>query len=202
MNFINSMFRRLKQIFGFGPSHNLLAERPEYARYDIGRWSYGDLKIVAWGKDENLKIGKFCSFAENTKILLGGEHVTTNITTFPVGYFIGGASNGAHARSKGDVIIGNDVWVATNAMILSGVKIGHGAVIGANSLVTKDVPDYAIVAGNPATLIRMRFSPDEIKALLEIKWWDWPDEKIRENAAALMSSDKAAFIKQMKKNIG
>jgi hypothetical protein len=96
-------------------------------------------------------------------------------------------------RTKGDITIGNDVWIAGDAKILSGVTIGDGAVIGANSLVAKDVPAYAIYAGNPARLIRMRFSDEDIKTLEELRWWDWPLEHIAGAMPILNSSDIAAL---------
>jgi acyl-[acyl carrier protein]--UDP-N-acetylglucosamine O-acyltransferase len=96
-------------------------------------------------------------------------------------------------RTKGDIVIGNDVWIAGDAKIMSGVSIGDGAVIGANSLVAKDVPAYAIYAGNPARLIRMRFSDEDIKTLEELKWWDWPLEHIYAAMPILNSNDIQAL---------
>jgi acetyltransferase-like isoleucine patch superfamily enzyme len=83
--------------------------------------------------------------------------------------------------SKGIIEIGNDVWIGTSAIILSGVKIGHGAVVAAGSIVTKSVPPYAIVGGNPAKIIKYRLSEEKIEELLEMKWWDWSEEKIKKN---------------------
>jgi hypothetical protein len=96
-------------------------------------------------------------------------------------------------KTKGDIIIGNNVWIAGDAKILSGVTIGDGAVIGAHSLVAKDVPSYAVYAGNPARLIKMRFTDNEIKMLEEIKWWDWPLEHINNVMPVLNSSDIPAL---------
>ena len=160
----------------------------------IGRWSYGDLDVLVWNKNGGLTIGNFCSFATNTTILLGGEHRTDLATTFPIGVFLGGIEHDAHEKSKGDVVIGNDVWVGREATILSGVTIGDGAVIGAKSLVTSSVPPYAIVAGNPARLVRRRFDEATIRRLLEIKWWDWPDERIVESAPVLLGSSVSTFL--------
>lgn len=92
--------------------------------------------------------------------------------------------------------IGNDVWIGYGATILSGVRIGDGAIVGANAVVTKDVPPYAIVAGNPAHVIRMRFSPQIISDLLQIQWWNWPFDKIRKNMPLLLSDNITKFIQQ------
>lgn len=89
--------------------------------------------------------------------------------------------------TKGTIEIGNDVWIGTSAVILSGVKIGHGAVVAAGSLVTKNIPPYAIVGGNPAKIIKYRFNEDKIKELLEMNWWDWSEEKIKNNIEILSS---------------
>ncbi len=102
---------------------------------------------------------------------------------------------GRHAFSKGDVVIGNDVWIGHGATILSGVTIGHGAVIGACAVVTKDVPPYGIVVGTPARLVRKRFSDENIAILLNLRWWDWPEEKIDQARHLLHSGDIAGLVK-------
>ena len=91
--------------------------------------------------------------------------------------------------NKGDIVIGNDVWIGYEAVIMAGVHIGDGAIIGTRAVVTKDVPPYTIVGGVPAREIRKRFSPDVIEQLLALKWWDWSMDKIRENVPYLMSGD-------------
>jgi len=172
-----------------------LKDDKRYVQYEIGEYTYGKPNVLAHDEDTRLKIGKFCSIAMDVTILLGGEHYTNRITTYPLGGFfdqVGGEEN--YARSKGDVIIGNDVWIGHGAMILSGVSIGHGAVIAANATITKDVPPYAIVGGNPARLIRYRFSEDAICSLLAIAWWDWPIRKIRANISELLSDDIVRFL--------
>jgi virginiamycin A acetyltransferase len=95
--------------------------------------------------------------------------------------------------SRGDTIVGNDVWIGYEAVIMPGVKIGNGAVIAAKSVVTKDVPPYTVVGGNPARLIKQRFSDAEVAQLLEIKWWDWDIEKITRNIDKIMESDIQAL---------
>ena len=99
-----------------------------------------------------------------------------------------------HPATKGDVVIGNDVWIAEGAVILSGVNIGDGAVIGSQAVVSKDVPPYAVVSGNPARLIKKRFDDETIDKLLSIQWWNWPVEKIRKNVHLICSNRLENFI--------
>jgi acetyltransferase-like isoleucine patch superfamily enzyme len=164
---------------------------------EVGINTYGDddIKIIG-GYDEGTKliIGKFCSIAQGVVVFLGANHRVDWFSTYPFGHihettFPKVKKNHGHPATKGDVIIGNDVWIATNAVIMSGVKIGDGAVIGAYSIVTKDVPPYTIVAGNPAKQIRKRFSDDVINKLLELKWWDKPESEINEISHILCSND-------------
>ena len=167
-----------------------------YPQYEIGRHSYGDLKVRQWGEGARLKIGAFCSFAEGARILLGGEHRTAWVTTypFPVLWRHAAGNISGHPYTKGDVVIGNDVWIGTEAIIMSGVQIGDGAVIGARTVVTKDIPSYAIVAGNPARIIRYRFSPDQIEKLLQLCWWNWSDSEIERQLPTLLTDDIDAFL--------
>ncbi|MFI5343702.1 MAG: CatB-related O-acetyltransferase [Chlamydiales bacterium] len=161
-----------------------------------GKGSYGDPNVVSWGEDAKVKIGKYCSIASGTTILLGGEHRTDWVTTYPFSDLwptVAGHIKG-HPKTKGDVIIGNDVWIGMGALILSGVTIGDGAVVGAHAVVAKNVPPYSIVAGNPAKIIKYRFDEDTIKKLIAIAWWDWPDEKIASAMEFLLSSDINNFL--------
>jgi acetyltransferase-like isoleucine patch superfamily enzyme len=161
----------------------------------IGRYTYNaeKIKVYRFGENTELHIGSFCSIAEEVQVFLGGNHRVDWLTTYPFGHInegVFGAFNGeGHPQSKGDVRIGNDVWIGNGAVIMSGVTIGDGAVIGARSLVTKDVPPYTIVAGNPAKIIRRRFPDHVIEKLLELKWWEWDDQKINENLHILCSPD-------------
>ncbi len=148
----------------------------------------------------SLKIGNFCSIAENVIIMSGGYHRTDWVTTFPFGLRernIFNTFDGKNATiAKGDVIIGNDVWVGYNITIMSGVTIGDGAVIAANSHVVKNVEPYSIVGGNPAKFIKYRFTKEQIEKLLQIKWWDWEDEKINKYVPLLCNSNIDEFINQ------
>ena len=142
---------------------------------------------------DKLTIGKFCMIASDvTFIMNGANHLTDAVSTYPFGIFGHGweqAMEGRHYPQKGDTHIGNDVWIGYKATIMAGVTIGDGAIIAANSTVTKDVAPYAIVGGNPAAEIRRRFSDDKIQKLLEMKWWDWPVEKITKHVQLLTSNE-------------
>jgi acetyltransferase-like isoleucine patch superfamily enzyme len=172
-----------------------MRNNPKYLKYSIGEFTYGEPLILEWGENTTLKIGKFCSFAKDVTILLGGNHRGDWITTFPFSAFFDEFKHiPGHPATKGDVIIGNDVWIGTDSLILSGVNIGDGAIVGARSVVTKNVEPYAIVAGNPAKQIKTRFTDDVIEDLLKIEWWNWEIEEIKENMSLLLSSDVQKFI--------
>ena len=142
---------------------------------------------------DKLVIGKFCSIACGAKFLFtSANHTQTSLTTYPFPIFFEewglDIQNITSAwDNKGDIIIGNDVWIGYEAVILSGVTIGDGAIIGTRAVVTKDVPPYTIVGGVPAKPIRKRFSVDTISALLKIKWWDWPKERIKQRISDIQS---------------
>jgi virginiamycin A acetyltransferase len=135
--------------------------------------------------DDKLIIGKFCMIASDVKFIMNGaNHLTNSLTTYPFAIFGNGWENAMEGKSypqKGDINIGNDVWIGYNATIMAGVNIGDGAIIATNSTVTKNVEPYTIVGGNPAKEIKKRFSEDVIKKLLELKWWNWDIEKITKN---------------------
>lgn len=173
-------------------------QRKEFRDFEIGDWSYGNPDILKWNDQTKLKIGRFCSLAKGVRIVLGGEHHSEWITTYPLDVFVQpqGDMGPGQSSTKGDVVIGNDVWIGVNSVILSGVTIGDGAIIGAASLVTRDIPPYAIAAGHPAKPIRKRFEEPVIQALLAIRWWDWPLEKIKEARPLLMSDNLDGFIKR------
>jgi acetyltransferase-like isoleucine patch superfamily enzyme len=180
------LFRKKKQ------SRFIHQQFPEYA---IGKWSYGRPKIMSWGEDAVIKIGSFCSFGADVRIFLGGEHRMDWVTTYPFPEFWKSASAfTGHPASKGDIIIGNDVWIGYHATILSGVTIGDGAVVGAGAVVTKDIPPYGIAVGNPARLIRKRFDEETIGRLLKIAWWNWDDSKIQKYMPLLLNNNIEDFI--------
>ena len=147
---------------------------------------------------DKLIIGKFCMIASGVNFIMNGaNHLTNAITAYPFAIFGSGWEKAMDNKSypqKGDINIGNDVWIGHNATIMAGVTIGDGAIIAANSTVVKDVEPYAIVGGNPAQEIRKRFSADKIEKLLDIKWWDWEIEKITENVQNLTGNDLNELI--------
>lgn len=154
----------------------------------VGDYTYGNFKVHSWDNNSKLKIGKFCSIANGVKFILGGEHRTDFITTYPFNALLESFNYiEGHPHTKGDITLGNDIWIGGDAKILSGVNIKDGAVIGANSLVTKDIPAYAIAAGNPAKIIRYRFDKKTIEKFLKIKWWDFKEEELI-NAIPLLQS--------------
>jgi acetyltransferase-like isoleucine patch superfamily enzyme len=158
---------------------------------EIGKYTYGKPEIIKGDNSGDLFIGKFCSIASGVVILLGRNHRKDWITTYPFPAFPGDWPEARDIpeceNSKGDVIIGNDVWIGLGATILSGVRIGDGAVIGARAVVAKDVAPYAIVVGNTAREIGKRFDEKTIEKLLDMKWWDWAEERIRADIRILCS---------------
>jgi chloramphenicol O-acetyltransferase type B len=166
-----------------------------YPRFELGKHSYGLPIVHDWQDGTTLKIGAYCSIARNVQIFLGGNHRTDWVTTYPFPAFFEEARHiSDYARSRGDVVIGNDVWLCTDCTILSGVTIGHGAVIGSGAVVRRDVEPYAIMIGNPAQVAGWRFNEAQRQALLETAWWDWPEEEIRAVVDRLCSSDIEAFL--------
>lgn len=177
------------------PARSMAKFRQKYPHYKIGSKCYGLPVVKHPHKDASLSIGSYCSFAENVQIFMGGMHHTDWVTTY---LFPAYEENCQHiqnwALTNGNVTIGNDVWVCANCVILSGVTIGDGAVIGNGAIVTKDVPPYAIVGGNPAKLIRWRFDEKTREALLQTAWWDWPEHEILSLSDKLCSENIEAFL--------
>lgn len=194
--------------------------RPQHSRYldytkdifketefDIGEYTYGTPRVFSYSfiaGQGKLRIGKFCSIAEGVTIHLGGNHRIDLVSTYPFAAFVDDFPSAKFLRdeevravSKGDVIIGDDVWIGCGATILSGVTIGDGAVIGAEAVVATNVDPYCIVAGNPARTIGKRFDDDTIRKLLEIRWWDWPIDKINNNLEKICSN-KISKMLQLK----
>lgn len=164
--------------------------RPYEEYTDMGPGSYcgGGFELLHEKGGSLPSIGRFTSIGQNVKMFCGGYHRVDWVTTSPI------HEGDPCTYSKGPVEIGSDCWVGHSAVFMSGVKVGHGAVVGAFSVVTKDVEPYAIVGGNPAKFIRFRFSEEQRKKLLAIAWWDWPEMEVRANQLKLCQPDIDAFI--------
>tara|TARA_B100000678_G_C18189135_1_gene494546 strand:+ start:246 stop:884 length:639 start_codon:yes stop_codon:yes gene_type:complete len=178
----------------------------------VGRYSYYSGYYHGHGFDEcarfllpeegvdKLVIGSFCSIGSGAAFIMAGNqgHRRDWISTFPFYWMpeidaFEGARNGF--EPAGDTVIGNDVWIGTEAIVMPGVKIGHGAVIGTRALVTKDVEPYAIVGGNPSKTLRMRFVEADIARLLELRWWDWSDDELKAAMPLLTDGDISALYR-------
>jgi chloramphenicol O-acetyltransferase type B len=184
----------------------------------IGRYSYYSGYYHGHGFDEcarflmpdpgvdRLVVGSFCSIGSGAAFIMAGNqgHRADWISTFPFYWMpevpaFAGAENGF--RPAGDTVIGNDVWIGSEAIVMPGVRIGDGAVIGTRALVTRDVEPYAIVGGNPARTIRKRFEDARIALLLEMKWWDWPDDRLAGAMPVLTSGDVEALHRYWVENV-
>lgn len=148
---------------------------------------------------DRLVIGPFCAFATGCRIVMNGaNHAMDGFSTYPFNIFGAGWEEGFDpatwtAQNRGDTVIGADVWVGAEAWILPGVTIGAGAIVAARAVVSRDVPPYAIVVGNPAREVRRRFDDATVAALLEIAWWDWPAARITRNLNAIRGADLSAL---------
>lgn len=192
ISFINHLFKRKHT-----PTDITRLLLPEY---EIGIETYGNPDVLTWGASSTLRIGSYCSIGGGVQILLGGNHRVDWITTFPfpIRWKEASAITG-HPASNGDVVIEHDVWIGRQAVILSGVTIHTGAVIGCNSVVSRDVAPYAIVAGNPACEVRKRFSDFQISQLLDTRWWQLDRMQIVKLLPLLCNGDVDKFCDKIKK---
>ncbi|GAA2082585.1 CatB-related O-acetyltransferase [Streptomyces albiaxialis] len=174
---------------------------------DVGAYTYYDdpegatefeHRNVAYAYGpERLVIGKYCALATGVLFLMAGaEHPTMGVSTYPFTMFGGRWAEDTldlvtSMPSRGDTVVGNDVWLGRQVTVMPGVRIGDGAIVAAGSVVTADVPPYTIVGGNPARTIRQRFSDTEVELLLDAAWWDWPAELVTEHARTLMGGTPA-----------
>ena len=167
----------------------------DYTYYDDPEDVYNFEKNVLYLFDfigDRLQIGKFCQIAANTKFIMNGSiHQINSISTYPFKIFSHGFKEAKlEPIFKGDTIIGNDVWIGYDVTFMPGVKVSNGAIIGSKTVVTKDVPAYSVVGGNPAKIIKYRFSADKIEFLNSLNWWDWSIEKIVKNLSILTSNSE------------
>ena len=176
----------------------------DYTYYDDFEDVHNFEKNVKYHFDfigDQLIIGKFCMIASDVKFIMNGaNHLSNAISTYPFAVFGNGWENAMEGKTypnKGNIEIGNDVWIGYNATIMAGVKIGDGAIIATNSTVVSDVEPYSIVGGNPAKEIKKRFSPEIIERLLKLQWWNWDIEKITKNVQNLTDLD----IDKLEKNV-
>ncbi len=164
----------------------------------IGAYTYGRPKIRFPESGAKLVIGRYGSIADGVEILLGGNHRLDWVTSYPFPamprLWPAAAGIPGSDATRGDVVIGHDVWLGSQCMILSGVTIGHGAAVAARAVVTRDVPPYAIVAGNPARVVRLRFDEATIAALLVTRWWDLPKPQIDALLTLLLGSRIDDFV--------
>lgn len=172
------------------PVNSLIYERGFYGRkiatplthpqISVGEHTYGLRRecFFSYHPEDRVVIGKFCSIADGVKFVFG-NHATDRVATFPLRALFFGGKPFEDSLSKGNITIGHDVWIGADALILSGVSIGHGSIVAAGSVVSKNVAPYTVVGGVPARPIKKRLSDSQIKSLLEIQWWNWPLEKIR-----------------------
>ena len=176
---LRHLLQRLKR--GRNPHNETRLHLEKLARrwnFTIGAYSYGRPKVRFPESGRRLTIGRYCSIADRVEILLGGDHRLDWVSTYPFaamsGLWPGAEAPEDYHASRGDVTIGHDVWLGSGCMILSGITVGHGAVVAAHAVVTRDVPPYAVVAGNPARIVRRRFDEATSAALVETAWWDFP----------------------------
>lgn len=172
------------------------------AQVTVGRHSYGldPASLLLHTGRERLSIGNYCSIAREV-LFVFGEHRTDLVSTYPFRTLLTPDGTNRDATEKGAIRVGNDVWIGTRAMIMSGVTIGDGAVVAAGAVVTRDVAPYAIVGGVPASVIRHRFDERTIASLLAIRWWDWDDATVRSRLPHFYA-DVGEFVQRFKSALG
>ena len=177
-----------------------LTSADERIRIGAGTYASGEPLIRPLHPGNRITLGKYCSLAYDVTIFAGGNHPMDRITTHPIKIFhnVGDYAGWTADCADGDAVtrIGSDVWLGHGCTILSGADIGDGAIIGARAVVRGRVPPYAIVAGNPARVIRYRFDDAVIDRLLKIRWWDWPEEKIKAEIPHLTSAHIPSFLRR------
>lgn len=169
--------------------------RERYPGFEIGVGTYGMPEVHDWAQGTTLSIGAYASIADDVHVFLGGNHRTDWVSTYPFPAYLEEARDvGGHVTTRGSVRIGNDVWLGSGCLILSGVTIGDGAVVAARAVVTRDIAPYAIVAGNPARIIGWRFDEPTRIAMQATAWWTWPETEIRQIVHLLCSAEVGRFL--------
>jgi virginiamycin A acetyltransferase len=169
---------------------------------DRGTYFDRNVNIISWSDQYHIHLGKYNSVGRGCNFFLHANHRPDWITTSSQLWGLVTPEiaqmhmDMGHPSCKGNIIIENDVWIGAQSTIISGVKISNGSIIAANSVVTKDVPPYAIVAGNPAVIVKYRFTEEQIDSLLKISWWNWDKQKIKDNAMLMWSDNIDDFIKK------
>jgi acetyltransferase-like isoleucine patch superfamily enzyme len=182
-----------------GPERAVAKRLVRAGRLTIGphTYAYSLPRIKHFIHDETkLHLGDYSSLSADALVMLGGKHAVDAVTTYPhrILWNMEGAGTDGFPMPSTDSFIGADVWLCDGAVVLTGIRIGHGAIVAAGAIVTKDVPDYAIVGGSPAKVIGYRFPEDQRKELLDIAWWDWPEDEVRAAVPLLAGKDATAFI--------
>lgn len=180
-------------------NHTVIENNFSFENIVVGNHTYGPLTVYRWGSaGEGMKIGHFCSVAKGVKFILGGNHHLDTISTYPFPYYFG--SEAIVAVTKGPIVVEDDVWIGTDATILSGIRIGRGAVVAAGSMVTKDVAPYAIVGGNPAKEINRRFTPEIIEIISAVDYGKMNEGSVRAHLADLserLGNSDSAYIRKI-----
>lgn len=183
------MFKKIKKLFKKIRHPYFTNKNKRYKKFKVGEFTYGKPKV--YSEPAYFSIGKFCSIADDVKIYVTGEHNYNWVSTYNFSEIF---ECKPCISKKGNVEIGNDVWIGDGAIILSGVKIGDGAIIGAKAVVVKDVEPYSIIVGNPAKLLKYRFTRIQIEKLLKIQWWNWEINKIESNLDLILNDNIDIFI--------
>jgi acetyltransferase-like isoleucine patch superfamily enzyme len=174
-----------------------LFERSKKHVTSWGEYTYGTPTILNYDGQSKVTVARYCSFAGNVTFLLGANHKKGIVPNYPLSR-VKPEATGADTNERGDIIIGNDVWIGYGATLIGPITIGNGAIIGAGAVVNRDVPAYAVSVGVPAQTIRYRFDESQIAALQSIAWWNWDIEKVRNASDSLFSKDVSAFIEANK----
>ncbi len=170
-----------------------LNNNPDFCKYDIGDYSYSPgLNIDTYHTGSTLRVGRYCSIAGGVQIFMQQEHNVASVSTYNFTFLPGFPDT--PPLTRGDVTIGNDVWIGAYTRIMSGVTIHDGAVIGAGALVARDIPPYAVAVGVPARVVRSRYAPEVVERLLAARWWDKPLERLRPLGPLLVGEDVEALL--------